>query len=488
MEENYEDKYELVIGLEIHAQLSTQSKIFAPEANQFGKQPNTQISAIGLAHPGTLPRLNAEVVAYAIKMGLACGCEIASYSVFDRKNYFYPDLPKGYQISQDKYPICKGGTIKIKGTGAQAREIKLHHIHLEEDAGKSIHVEGEDYTQLDFNRAGTPLIEIVTEPDMHHAEEATQLFQEIRRMVRYLEICDGNMEEGSLRCDANISVRRHGAEQLGTRVEVKNMNSVRNLKKAIEYEFQRQCALVEAGQTFTQETRSFEPETGKTFSLRSKETLNDYRYFPDPDLPPVWVTDKWREEIKAKMPLLPEDWRKKLMQQYGLSDYNAELLTEEKETVLLFEAVAQHTSAYKDIANWLNGEVKAWQNETNQHIKNLPVSAQKLAELINLIAQNKISRGLASTQIFPLLLDDVAKSISDIIQEKGLSKEDDSQKLKDIIQEVLEAMPDKVKAFKTGKKGLQALFMGQIMKKTAGKADPKITAKLLQEALEEVRY
>jgi aspartyl-tRNA(Asn)/glutamyl-tRNA(Gln) amidotransferase subunit B len=488
MKAYYQEKYEMVIGLEIHAQLKTQSKIFAHEGNIFGSEPNTQISVISLAHPGTLPRLNTQVVEYAIKMGLACNCEIASYSVFDRKNYFYPDLPKGYQISQDKYPICIGGSVFIEGAKQGGRNIKLHHIHLEEDAGKSIHVENADYTQLDYNRAGTPLIEIVTEPDMHHAEEATQLFQEIRRLAQYLEICDGNMEEGSLRCDANVSVRLYGAAKLGTRVEVKNMNSVRNLKRAIEYEFERQCALIEAGESFIQETRSFEPETGKTFALRSKESLNDYRYFPDPDLPPILVTENWKAEIKSKMPMLPLAWREKLMTQYELSAYNAQLLTEEKETVLFFEAISEHTLQYKDIANWLNGEVKAWLNESNKSLSEFPITAQRLAELIELIAQNKISRSLASTQVFPLLLQDNKRSASQIIAEQGLEQEDDSSTLKSIIKEVLEEMPDKVKAFKTGKKGMQGLFMGQIMKKTAGKADPKLTAKLLQEALEEVRY
>ncbi|MCY7352559.1 MAG: Asp-tRNA(Asn)/Glu-tRNA(Gln) amidotransferase subunit GatB, partial [Cytophagaceae bacterium] len=333
--------YEIVIGLEVHAQLATESKIFAPDSAAFGALPNRHVSAITLGHPGTLPRLNRRAVEFALKMGLACGCEITRRTIFDRKNYFYPDLPKGYQISQDKAPICVGGEVWVTLRSGEEKALALHHIHLEEDAGKSIHAtvdtaEDEPDTLLDYNRAGTPLIEIVTDPVMRSAEEAAACLTEVRKLVRYLGICDGNMEEGSLRCDANISVRPFGQEALGTKVEVKNMNSVRFLQKAIEYEAKRQVQVIESGGRIIQETRTFDATTGRTYGMREKETMNDYRYFPEPDLPPVVISDAWLTDIRNQLPALPRHLFQKFVRDYGLPVYDAGVLTESRETAAYF--------------------------------------------------------------------------------------------------------------------------------------------------------
>ena len=331
---NISEKYEVVIGLEVHAQLQTASKLFCGDSAAFGSPPNTHISPITLGHPGTLPRTNKTAVEYAIRMGLACNCEIEQYNYFARKNYFYPDLPKGYQVSQHTTPICKGGHVIIK-TKEGKKAVKLNRIHLEEDAGKSIHDADENYTCIDYNRAGVPLIEIVTEPDMHSAEEAFQYVTEVRKLVRWINVCDGNMEEGSLRCDANVSIRLHGETELGTKVEVKNLNSIRNVKKAIEYEVSRMIDLVEKGQTVVQQTRSFDVDTDTTFSMRDKEDANDYRYFPEPDLAPFQLSDEFINGIKAALPALPASLYEKYIS-LGLSEYDASQLIDEKANCRLF--------------------------------------------------------------------------------------------------------------------------------------------------------
>jgi aspartyl-tRNA(Asn)/glutamyl-tRNA(Gln) amidotransferase subunit B len=483
---NLLDKYEIVIGLEVHAQLKTQTKIFSADSTAFGSAPNTNMSVITLAHPGTLPRINRQVIEFAVKMGLACGSKITRHNVFARKNYFYPDLPKGYQITQDKDPICVGGTINFKLKNGETRQIRLHHIHLEEDAGKSLHLAGESDTFLDYNRAGVPLIEIVSEPEMRSSEEAYFYMQAIQQIVRYLDICDGNMEEGSLRCDANVSVRLRGETQLGTRAEIKNMNSFRFLQKAIDYEAQRQIDLIERGEKaqIIQETRTFDANTGKTYGMRAKESMNDYRYFPEPDLPPVLISDPWLAAIQAQMPALPWELHHKFMNQYGLSDYDAGVLTDSREIATFFESVCQFTQNYKAAANWTNGEIKAYLNDKSLEISQLPISPQQLAELIELIAQNKVSNSMASQKILPLLLAKPQNTAFAIAQAHNYLLENNSDALQVAVNEVVSQFPDKVKEYQKGKKGLQGMFMGEIMKKTQGKADPKLANQLLINALE----
>ncbi|KOY86745.1 glutamyl-tRNA amidotransferase [bacterium 336/3] len=481
---NLKDKYELVIGLEVHAQLRTEAKAFAPEVNSYGDLPNTNISVVTLAHPGVLPRANKKTFDYAIRMGLALGSKITRETFFARKNYFYPDLPKGYQITQDKTPICTGGgvLIQVKEENNREKYINLTRMHLEEDAGKSMHIDGEEESYIDLNRAGVPLIEIVSEPELRSPEEAYWYLYEVRKLVRYLDVCDGNMEEGSLRCDVNVSVRIKGAEKFGTRVEVKNINSFTNVKRAIEHEFERQTALIEEGKTFPQETRMFDATTGKTYSLRTKESLNDYRYFPEPDLTPVIVDEAWIERIKAQMPALPRELYDKFTKQYGLSDYDASQLTDDKTMALYFEDACKETKNQKGVANWLLGAVRAYLNELTKDISEFEVSASHLAGLVNLIDEGKINNNIGK-QVFAKMLENPKKTALQIAQEENLVVESNSDELLELIKSVLAKYPDKVAEYKNGKKGLQGLFVGEIMKATGGKADPKLTNQLLMEEL-----
>ncbi|GAB3933363.1 Asp-tRNA(Asn)/Glu-tRNA(Gln) amidotransferase subunit GatB [Larkinella terrae] len=479
-------KYELVIGLEVHCQLLTATKIFAADSNQFGSDPNTNISVITLGHPGTLPKLNRKAVELAVRMGVACQSAITQYNVFARKNYFYPDLPKGYQLSQDKTPVCVGGRVPVKFRDASGNLIEkavfLHHIHLEEDAGKSIH-DGDWHTSLDYNRAGTPLIEMVTDPTIRSAEEAAAYLTEVRRLVRYLDICDGNMEEGSLRCDVNISVRLWGQEEFGTKVEIKNMNSIRNVQRAIDTEFRRQVETVENGGTIVQETRMFDANTGLTYGMRMKETMNDYRYFPDPDLSPVIISDEWLSTIRAQMPALPKERFEKLLNHYGLPEYDATLIADVKELADYFEAVCQQTTNYKAVSNWIMGPVKAHLTEKSLRDGQFSLSAGRLSELINLVDSGKVSFSTASQRIFPVLIEQPEKSPEQVAQEQNLLQNSNTDTLQTLVDEVLAAWPDKVKEYKKGKKGLLGLFVGEVMKKSKGSADPKLTNELLQKAL-----
>lgn len=476
-------KYELVVGLEVHAQLLTKTKIFATDTTEFGKMPNTQISVITLGHPGTLPKVNFRVVEYAMKMGLACGCEITRNNVFARKNYFYPDLPKGYQITQDKNPICVGGSVPITLPDGTEKSIALTRIHMEEDAGKSMHLADEPDTLVDFNRAGVPLIEIVSEPDLRSSEEAYAYLVEIKQLVRYLEICDGNMEEGSLRCDANVSVRIRGAKEYGKKVEVKNMNSFRNVARAIDHEFERQVKLVEAGNEIVSETRTFDANTGTTASMRTKEDLNDYRYFPEPDLSPVVISEEWLESIKASMPPLPRELFHKFVEKYGLPDYDAGVLTDSKEIALYFEDLCHHTTNFKAASNWVMGPVKSFLNDLSLHISDFPISSKSLAELIALIDEGKISFTAASQKVYPEMLRDKNSTPLQIAQALNLIQESDEGSLLPIVESVLAENTAKVAEYRSGKKGLIGLFMGQVMQKSQGKADPKVATKLLTELL-----
>lgn len=478
---NVNGKYEAVIGLEVHAQLQTKSKLFTGDSAAFGAEPNTHISAITLGHPGTLPKTNKKAVEYAIKIGLACHCEIERFNYFARKNYFYPDLPKGYQVSQHTTPICKGGFITIKTKDGE-RNVHLNRIHLEEDAGKSIHDADENYTCVDFNRAGVPLIEIVTEPDMHSAEEAFQYVTEIRKLVRWIGVCDGNMEEGSLRCDANVSIRLLGETTLGTKVEVKNLNSIRNVKKAIEYEIERMIAMVEKGESIIQQTRSFDADTDTTFAIRDKEEANDYRYFAEPDLTPFQLTEDFISSIKASLPALPEE----LFHQYkslGLNDYDARQLCDEKSTADYFSQVMEHSKNYKAIANWILGPLRQIVNENHITFKDISLTPKTVADLIAIVDDGKVNFSVAHLKILPVLVKDGQKNPLEVATELNLLQVSGTADIEAWVNEVLTKMPDKVAEYKKGKKGLIGLFVGEIKKASKGKADPKIATRLLEEKL-----
>ncbi len=475
------DKYEAVIGLEVHAQLATHSKLFCGDSTAFGAEPNTHISPITMGHPGTLPKTNRKAVEYAIRMGIACKCEIEKDNYFARKNYFYPDLPKGYQISQHTTPICKGGQVRIH-TAAGSRNVQLNRIHLEEDAGKSIHDLDEQFTCIDLNRAGTPLIEIVTEPDIFSADEAWQYVTEIRRLVRWIGICDGNMEEGSLRCDANVSIRLKGDPKLGTRVEVKNLNSIRNVKKAIEYEIERMIELVEAGGTVKQQTRSFDASNDTTFSIRDKEEANDYRYFPDPDLAPFHLTDGFINTIAAALPALPNQLIEKYETELGLSEYDAKQLCDEKETADYFASVIQHTPHYKAAANWILGPIRQYLNEHGLGFVDFTLSPVLLADLIKLVEDGKVNFSVASSRLLPAVITENSSPLA-LAEKMNLIQVSDTHELETWIQEALQSMPDKVNEYKKGKKGLIGLFVGDVKKRSKGKADPKMVTQLLEQHL-----
>ena len=485
MNKSIRDKYTVVIGLEVHAQLLTNSKIYAGDAAVFGSEPNTNVSVITLAHPGTLPKLNLKVAEYAMKMGLACHCTISRFQIFDRKNYFYPDLPKGYQITQDRTPICVGGFISITTKDGSERNIGLHRIHIEEDAGKSIHLATETDTLVDFNRAGVPLIEIVTHPELRSSEEAYALLTEIRKLVRYLEICDGNMEEGSLRCDANVSLMLNDAPIFGKKVEVKNMNSIRNVQRAIDHEIERQIEMLEDSKEIISETRTFDANDGKTYPMRAKEELNDYRYFPDPDLSPLEVSDAWLDRIKATMPPLPRELHQKFVSKYRLPPYDAQVLTDTKEVALYFEEVCKHSHNFKAASNWIMGPVKSYLNDSGQAIREFSVSPEKLAALIALIDEGKVSFAAASQKLFAAMLTHPDKSPLEIVELMSLMQDSNENSILPIVEEVIKEFPLKVEEYKNGKKGILAMFMGEVMKRSKGKADPKMATQLLEKKLKE---
>jgi aspartyl-tRNA(Asn)/glutamyl-tRNA(Gln) amidotransferase subunit B len=475
--------YEPVIGLEIHIQLLTQSKAYSSDSASYGAHPNSNISAITLGHPGTLPRVNKRSIEFAVKLGLACGCEIRRENQFARKNYFYADLPKGYQITQDKTPICTGGAIRFKLAGND-KSINITRIHLEEDAGKSMHDQDPYDSLIDLNRAGVPLLEMVSEPEIRSSEEAGAYLTEVRKLVRYLDICDGNLEEGSMRCDANISVRPKGSTVFGTKVEVKNMNSIRNVQRAIEFEIKRQIEAIEAGEALVQETRSFDAVNGSTFSLRSKEAANDYRYFPEPDLNPVIVEMEYIEKVRAAMPELPESLFQRFTKTYGLSEYDAGILIENKLTALYYNKLCSLTTNYKAAANWMNGPVKSWLNENGLELDEFPLQPDALAELIGIIDAGKISFSSASQRVFPILVQNPDRKALDIAQENNWIQDNNADELNAWIAEAIARYPDKVQEYKNGKTGLVGLFMGEVMKLSKGKADPKIANQLVQKALE----
>jgi len=479
------DKYQLVVGLEVHAQLRTASKAYSGDVNQYGSLPNSNTAPLTLGHPGTLPRLNKKQVEFAIKLGLATNCQIAREMHFARKNYFYADLPKGYQITQDKTPICVLGHIDVKDADGNDKRIGITRIHMEEDAGKSIHDQDPFNTLVDLNRAGVPLLEIVSEPDIRSSEEAYNYLAEVRRLVRYLDICDGNMEEGSLRCDANVSVMLKGAEKFGNRCEVKNMNSLRNVQRAIEYEMKRQIHILEEGGEIEQQTRSFDAVTGTTFTLRGKEDAHDYRYFPEPDLQPVALSEKQIESVKSQMPPLPRELYKKYTEQLQLSDYDAGIIVDSKPIALYYESIIAHTKNYKAAANWLMGEIKSYVNQNAVHIEDFPVKPENIAALISLIDEDLVSNSIAAQQLFPKMIADPERNPKEIAESENLLQKSDDNWLRDLAQQAIDKYPDKADAYKAGNKGLLGLFMGEVMKLSERKANPKMASQLIKELLEE---
>ncbi|MCB0769811.1 MAG: Asp-tRNA(Asn)/Glu-tRNA(Gln) amidotransferase subunit GatB [Flavobacteriales bacterium] len=480
---HWSERYDLVVGLEVHAQLNTASKAYSSDPNAYGDHPNTNVSVVTLGHPGTLPVVNKTVVEHAVRIGLATNCTIAPWMHYARKNYFYPDLPKGYQITQDKTPICTDGHVIIPIEGGE-KKIGITRIHMEEDAGKSIHDVDPFNTLVDLNRAGVPLVEIVSEPDLRSAQEAYDYLVEIRRLVRYLDICDGNMEEGSLRCDANISIRPKGVEQFGTRCEVKNMNSFKNVMRAIEFEAQRQSEVLSAGGEIHMETRTFDAAKGTTMGMRSKEQAHDYRYFPEPDLQPITVSEEQKEAIRRSMPPLPRELRAKYTTTLGLSEYDAAILTDDKATALYYEDLVSRTSNYKTAANWVMGDVRSWMNENGLTMTEFPISAERLAGMIAMIDGGQVSHSVASQKLFPLMLMSVEKSALELAEANDLLQEDRSDMVEAIMQEAMARYPDKVEAYRAGNKGLLGLFMGEVMKGTKGKADPKRANEVVRKLLE----
>lgn len=468
-----ETQFEVVIGLEIHVQLQTNSKAFSSDSIEYGASPNTQISPISLGHPGTLPMHNKAAIDNALKMGLALECDIRTVNHYSRKNYFYADLPKGYQITQFDTPLCNHGQVRIPLADGSVKDIRLTRIHMEEDTGKSMHDQDLYDTLIDFNRAGTALIEIVTEPDIQSGEEAYAFVTEIRRLVRYLEICDGNMEEGSLRCDANISIMPKGSKTFGTKVEVKNMNSISNVKRAIDFEILRQTDVIRSGGTILGETRGFNGTNLSTFSMRTKETVNDYRFFPDPDLPPTIISAAYLADVRSRMPELPATLYARFTKDYALSHYDASVLIDDKDSALYFEKVVSILPHYKQAANWITGSIRAYLNENAMGINEFVLSPKQIAGIIDLVESNKISHTAATQQLFPALTKDPEASPETLLKKLGLSTITDTLFIDTLVLEVLAEFPDKAAAYRSGKLGLLGLFVGEVMKRSQGKADPK---------------
>ncbi|MBP3924270.1 Asp-tRNA(Asn)/Glu-tRNA(Gln) amidotransferase subunit GatB [bacterium] len=478
--ENLRDKYEVVIGLEVHAQLKTKSKIFAPDSTEFGQEPNSLTCPITLGMPGVLPVLNKEVVNMGILTGLALNCSIPERCKFDRKQYFYPDLPKGYQISQYDEPICVNGYLDIDG-----KRIGITRAHLEEDAGKLVHmgssgIADSSYSLVDLNRAGTPLLEIVSEPDMRSAQEARRYMEELRNIVRYIGVCDGNLEEGSMRCDANISIMPKGSDVFGTRAEIKNVNSFAALERAIEYEIDRQIEIVEEGGEVVQETRLWDDNSRETRSMRGKEDAHDYRYFPEPDLMPLKISREWVNEIKDKMPELPSQKRERYMS-LGLSEYDATVIVEQMGLALFFDKVLALGANPKTAVNFIMGEISAYLKETHEEISETKLTPENLAELISLIEKKTISNNIGKQIIIDMLKE--GTPASKIVESKGLSQISDTGAIKEIAQKVVESNPDQVAKYKSGKNQLFGFFVGQVMKETKGRANPQAVNEILKEIL-----
>ncbi len=476
-------EWETVIGLEVHAQLSTKSKIFSGASTAYGAAPNTQACAVDLGLPGVLPVLNADAVHMAVKFGLAVGAQVAPRSVFARKNYFYPDLPKGYQISQYELPVVAKGTLTIEVDG-QEKVIGITRAHLEEDAGKSLHEDFHGLSGIDLNRAGTPLIEIVSEPDLRSAKEAVAYLKKLHSLVCYLGICDGNMQEGSFRCDANVSVRRKGEAKFGTRAEIKNVNSFRFVEKAILFEVERQIDLLESGKQVIQETRLYDAEKNETRSMRSKEEANDYRYFPDPDLLPLVIDDVFVEQVRKELPELPDEKRQRFMTQYGLSSYDAVVLTATRELANFYEETVKHSASDGKLwANWIMCDLAAALNKHNLEIQESPVSALQMAKLIQRISDNTISGKIAKEVFEFMWTGECAGDADNIIESKGLKQVTDTSFIEKIIDEVIANNPKQLADYRAGRDKLFGFFVGQVMKLSQGKANPNQVNDLLKAKL-----
>jgi aspartyl-tRNA(Asn)/glutamyl-tRNA(Gln) amidotransferase subunit B len=478
-----ESKYEVVLGLEVHVQLNTASKLFSTAANAFGAEPNQNTAVVCHALPGALPVLNGKAVESAIRVGLGLGCEIARYTKFDRKQYFYPDLPKAYQISQYDFPICGPGEVTL----SNGRVVRILRAHLEEDAGKLVHVgstglDGSTHSLVDFNRAGSPLVEIVSEPDMRSAQEAKEYMMMIRNLVRYLGVCDGNLEEGSMRCDANVSVRPWGQAEYGTKAEIKNMNSFRSIERAIEAEVLRQVAIVEAGGTVIQESRLWNEAKGETVSMRSKEEAHDYRYFPDPDIAPLHIEEAWIQRLRESQPELPQERYERLVKDFDLSEYDAHVLTEFKDMGDFFLSAAALSAEYKLIANYLQGDITGVLKNEKLTLGETALSAEALAELATLTAEKTVSSATAK-KLIPVLLKDGGLP-STWIERLGLKQLDNVDALTPIIADILAQNPDNVAAYQAGKDKLFGFFVGQAMKATQGRANPETLNRLIKEALD----
>ncbi len=476
-------EYEAVIGLEVHAQLLTRSKLFCGCSTTFGKPPNTQVCPVCLGMPGVLPVMNEKAVEYAIRMALATDCRINHHSVFARKNYFYPDLPKGYQISQYDEPLAEAGHIDIETPDGKTKRVGITRIHIEEDAGKLLHGEGDDEASslVDFNRAGMPLIEIVSEPDISSPEEAVSYLKALRDILLYLEICDGNMQEGSLRCDANVSVRPAGTKEFGTKTEVKNMNSFKFLKDALTYEIARQVDLIESGERVVQETRLFEPSTGRTRSMRTKEEAHDYRYFPEPDLLPLVVEDEEIEAIGVMLPELPAQKKTRFMEEYGLPPYDAGILTSSKRLADFYEECVGLFDEPKTISNWIMSELLRLLKEHNISIEESPVGAERFVGLLGLLKDGRISGKIAKEVLEEMFT--TGKDAEAIIEEKGLSQISDESELLEVIDRIIADNPDNVERYRAGKTKLLGFFVGEVMRVTRGKANPQVVNRLLKERL-----
>ena len=472
-------EYEAVIGLEIHVQMDTQTKLFCGCKVEFGSEPNTNVCPVCLGMPGSLPVLNKKAVEYAVRASLALGCEVHEESIFARKNYFYPDLPKGYQISQYEKPIATNGMVEIETHEGEKRRIRIRRLHIEEDAGKNIH-EG-NRSLVDLNRAGTPLMEIVTEPDIRSPEEARVFLETLRNIMRYAGVSKADMEKGQLRCDINVSIRPKGSQELGTRTEIKNVNSFRFVQKALEYEIERQIKVVTEGGEIQQETRTFDPSTGKTYTMRTKEEAEDYRYFPDPDLLPLVVDREWIEEIRANMPELPHQRLARLMDSYGIGEYEAKIFVQNKELGDFFESAVKVTKEPKLIANWLLNDLLGLLNDKQIPLEESPVSPENLAQLVKLIKDNVISSKIGKEVIKEMV--DTGKSAEQIVEEKGLKQITDESAIKSIVEEVVNQFPQEVERYRAGEEKLIGFFVGQVMKATKGKANPKVVNHILREVL-----
>lgn len=473
-------EWEMVIGLEVHAQVISNSKLFSGAATSFGEEPNSNVSLVDAAFPGMLPVLNEHCIEQAVKTGLGINGHVNNCSRFDRKNYFYADLPQGYQISQFEHPIVTGGYLDIEPEGEVPKRIGVTRLHVEQDAGKSMHDQHPTLSYIDLNRSGTALMEIVSEPDMRSAEQATAYMTKMRQMLRYLGTCDGNMEQGSMRCDINVSVRRPG-EAFGTRCEVKNVNSIRFMRQAIEYEAKRQIRLIEGGGTVEQETRLYDPNRGETRSMRSKEDAHDYRYFPDPDLLPLKLEDSFIERVRADMPELPDTKRARLVRDYGISDYDAWVMTADQATADFFEGVVKGRDA-KLATNWITGDYFAYLNREGFDVTNAPIGAEKLGGLLDLIADNTIS-GRIAKEVFEAMIES-GKDAAAIVEEKGLKQITDTGAIEAIINDVIAKNQDKVEQYRSGKDKLFGFFVGQVMKATQGKANPAAVNELLRPKLD----